>query len=484
VERSAAPGRDTLEGTVRLFAAESLIFPTGIVTAAFLTRWLGADGYGEFSLAALLVGWVQWGVASLLSRSTILSIGSTPDWKPLATRILRIHLAAGLVTGAILFLAAPLLARTLGLPSLTAYLRLFAIDVPLFVYAHAHKNISTGRGAFGRRAQAVAARWIGRMALIVLLVLVGWSITGAILGSIGASVIELLVARRYDRAPLFARSAASARPFLAAATPLFLSAMAMRFVQDADLFALKALGASSAEAGIYAAARNLSLAVSVFSAAFTPLILSTLVRLVGEGALDHARDMARDALRLVLLMTPFAALAAGASEGIARLVFGDPFAPAGPILSRLIFTGVGVNIVAVGSAILIAGGRLDRPARILGVLAPLVIVGHLWAIPRFGALGAAWVTTGAMGLAAAAILASIARMWGIAPPLASTIRAGAVSLAAAAAVRAWPSSGAELVVRLTLLSAGIPLAILALGEFSRRELRVALGALPGMRRRR
>ena len=484
MERSAGPGRKTLAGTVRLFAAESLVFPTGIVTAAFLTRWLGAEGYGEYSLAALVVAWVQWGVVSLLSRSTILAIGGTPDWKPLATRILRIHLAAGLVTGAIVFLAAPLLARALGLPSLTSYLRLFALDVPLFVYAHAHKNISTGRGAYGRRAQAVAARWISRMVLIVLLVALGLSITGAILGSIGASAIELLVARRYDRASLFARSAASARPFLTAATPLFVSAVAMRFVQDADLFALKALGASSADAGIYAAARNLSLAITVFSAAFTPLLLATLVRLVGEGALDHARDMARDALRLVLLMTPFAALASGAAEGIVRLVFGDPFAPAGPVLSRLIFAGLGFTVVAVGSAVLIAGGRLDLPARILGVLAPLVIVGHLWAIPRFGAIGAAWVTTGAMGLAAAAILASIARMWGIAPPLMSVIRAAAVSLAAAAVARAWPASGAELVLRLALLSAGIPLAIVALGEFSRRELRVARGALPGKRWRK
>jgi hypothetical protein len=89
-----------------------------------------------------------------------------------------------------------------------------------------------------------------------------------------------------------------------------------------------------------------------------------------------------------------------------------------------------------------------------------------------------------MGLAAAAILASIARMWGIAPPLLSVVRAAAVSLAAATAARVWPASGAELVLQLALLSAGIPLAIVALGEFNRRELRVALGALPGRRERK
>ena len=469
---------------MRLFAAEALIFPTGIVTAAFLTRWLGAGGYGEFSLAALVVGWVEWGIVALLSRSTILSIRHTDDWKPLATRILRIHLIAGLATAGLLAAGAPVVARALSLPSLASYLQLFALDIPLFVVAHAHRNIATGRGDFTLRAKAVAARWTARMALIVLLVALGWSITGAILGSIGASVVELLVARRYDRASLFSRSVASARPFLAAATPLLVSAMALRFVHDADLFALKALGASTAEVGIYAAARNLALATTVFSAAFTPLILSTLVRLVGEGAIDHARDMARDSLRLVLLLTPFVTLGAGASESIVRMVFGEPFAPAGPILSRLVFSGLAATVIAVGSAVLIAGGRPGRTAWITAALPPLVAAGHLWAIPRYGPLGAAWVTTGAMALGATGILASVARMWGIAPPLGSALRAAAVSLAVAAAVREWPPIPGEPTGRLALLVTAIPLALLALGEFSRRELEVAFRALSGRSRSR
>ena len=92
--RSGSPGHETLAGTVRLLAAEALVFPTGLVTAAYLTRRLGADGYGVFSLAALIITWVQWSAVSLLSRSTILSVRQAVDWKPLGTRILQIHLAA------------------------------------------------------------------------------------------------------------------------------------------------------------------------------------------------------------------------------------------------------------------------------------------------------------------------------------------------------------------------------------------------------
>jgi O-antigen/teichoic acid export membrane protein len=477
-DRSKGPGRETLAGTVRVFAAEALVFPTGLVTVAFLTRWLGADGYGVFSLAAMVIAWLQWSTVSLLSRSTILSIrAAAADWKPLATRILHLHAAAGLLGGALVWLAAPLVAGALSVPSLSFYLRLFALDVPLFAFAHGHRNIATGLGRFGHRARVVATRWSARMVLILLLVGLGMSVTGAILASIGATALELLVARHYDRAPFFSRPALSSRPFLAAAFPLLIASVALRILIDADLFALKALGASTAEAGVFAAARNLALATNVFTAAFAPLILSTLARLVSEGALDHARDMSRDALRLALFLLPFAALVAGASEGIVRLAFGVEFAGAAPLLARLIFAGLALAVMGVGTAMLIAGGRLDLPARIVGSLVPLAILAHMWAIPRYGAIGAAWVSTAAMIAGALLTLAAVLRMWGVAPPPASVARIALVAVAVWLAARAWPVTGWALVAQLAILAAAIPVALLALGEFSPRERSLAWNAL-------
>lgn len=475
--RSEAPGREALAGTVRVFAAESLVFPTGLVTVAFLTRWLGADGYGVFSLAALIVGWLEWGVVSLFSRAIILSIRGTEDWKPLATRIMHLHLALGLLSGALVFLAAPLVARVLSLPSLTGYLRLFALDVPLFLMAHGHRNIATGLGRFSHRARIAASRWIARMLLILILVGMGLSVTGAILASIAATAIELLVAQRYDRAPFFTRASTSGRRFLRAATPLVIAAIALKILQDADLFALKALGASSAGAGVYAGARILAQVTNVFSAAFAPLILSTLVRLVHAGDVDHARDMSRDALRLMLLLLPFAALVAGASDGIVALVLGTDFASAGPLLARLVFGGLAVAVMVVGGGILVAGGDLDRSAWIMGMLVPLTIAGHVWAIPRYGAMGAAWVSTGAMTVGALATLTAVARMWGVAPPGGTVARVALVSLAAGLAARAWPAEGWGLVAQVALFACAIPLTLVGLGEFSRREIRLAWRAV-------
>jgi O-antigen/teichoic acid export membrane protein len=50
---SSQPGRHVLDGTIRVFLAEALLLPTGLLTTAFLTRRLGPEGYG-LSLVGLL----------------------------------------------------------------------------------------------------------------------------------------------------------------------------------------------------------------------------------------------------------------------------------------------------------------------------------------------------------------------------------------------------------------------------------------------
>jgi len=51
------PHRPGLE-SARIFAAQLLIRPTGLITAGFLTRQLGPEPYGVLTLAVMTVGWL------------------------------------------------------------------------------------------------------------------------------------------------------------------------------------------------------------------------------------------------------------------------------------------------------------------------------------------------------------------------------------------------------------------------------------------
>ncbi len=470
---SRHPGHErprALADTVRIFAAEGLAIPTGLLTAAFLTRRLGPEGYGLFTLAATVVAWVSWSLGSIFARSTVKLIAEAHDWRPVAATLVRAHLAAALAGGVVLALLAGPLAAVLGEPSLAASLRLFALDVPIFGLALAHRNILIGTGGFAARAVAATGRWTARLLLIVALVAAGLSVTGAILGSIGASLTELAICRRYVRPPWRSEGSLAARDLWEYMLPLFFSGLSLRVFDRLDLMALKALGGTAQQAGFYGAAQNAALVPGIFTLSFSPLLLARLSRAFREGRDESARTDAREALRTVVCLLPLAGLVAGSAPEITSLVFGARFLPAARPLALLIFAATGLVLVSVSTTILIARGR---PRWTLALTAPLPVValgGHLVMIPRLGMLGAALVTTGVACLAAVAAVLSVRWVLGVAPPVASLAKSAVLGAVAYGAAALWPTPGALVVLKLALVAGALALALVALGEAGPADL--------------
>lgn len=477
-ERQQNPGRHVLAGSVRLFLAEALILPTGLVTLAFLTRHLGTGPYGLFTLTATVVTWIELSLMSLTARAINKCVSEAADWRPVATTALRIQLAAGLLVMLVVMLAAAPVAGVLGEPLLAGYLRLLALDIPLFCLAQAHRNILIGTGGYQQRAWLSAGRWLARLGLIVLFVGSGWSVNGAIAALIGTSLVELMLARRFVKPSLWGRSDFPVRRLLATAWPLFLLGMSLRLFDKIDIFVLKALGASAAQVGLYGAAQNLTIVPGLFAAAFTPLLLATLTRLRRDGAVAHARAMARDAVRLAGLLLPLAALAAGAAGEIVPLVAGAAFGEAAPILRWLLLGAAGSVVIAVGTVVLIAHDKPWWAAAVGGVVVGLAGVGQWWVIPRWGAAGAASCTAAVQWLGALFVMGAVAIKGKIFPPLGSVLRSLVISVAAFGLATWWPTPGGLVLVKLAVLSAGVVGAYLALGELDARERALVWSLLP------
>lgn len=469
--------RETLAGTVRVFLAESLLIPTGLLTAAYLARTLGPDGYGHFTVAAAVVAWIEWSLTALFSRASVKLVADARDWQPIGSTIVGVHLVASVAAALLLWLAAPAVAGVLGAPVLAGYLRLFAADIPLFCLAQAHRSILVGLGSFGRRALAAAARWISRLVLVVLLVELGMSIEGAILGSIGASAIELAVARYHVRPAWSVQAVRRAGSLWGYAGPIVVSALALRVFDKLDLVTLSALGGSPEQAGQYGAAQNLAILPGLFALSFSPLVLSAMSRALRDGETELARRMGRDALRGVLLLAPVAGVVAGAAPAIVGLIFGERFAPSAPILAWLIFGAVGLVLISVTTGMLIAA---NRPRLALALTGPLPIVamgGYLLVVPQWGPTGAAAVTAATSLAVAAVLVAAVHRASHALPPAATALRSGLMTAGAYAAAALWPVSGGWVVLQLPLLVLATLLGFGALGEFSRAELTAARALL-------
>lgn len=459
-----------LDGTIWVFLAEALSLPTGLLTAAFLTRRLGPEGYGLLTLASVLVAWIEWSITSVFARTTIKLIGEGDNWKPIGAVVMRLHLGVSCSAALLLWYFAAPLATLLNEPVLTTYLQLFALDIPLFSLAHAHRHILIGLGAFRQRALVSAGRWVARLFFMVILVELGFSVPGAILGSIGASLVELIMSRFTVRPSPFHPSNVSVQRLLDDAAPLFLFALSMRLYDKLDVFMLKLLGGTTEQVGFYGAAQHLSLVPSIFALSFSPLLLSTLSRTLHMGSEQRAKTIAGNAMRLVIGLVPFAGMTAGAAPEIVHVIFGPEFFPSTTLLSLLIFSSLALAMISVTTTILTAAGKPTWTFALTGLLLPLALVGHLVLIPWLGALGAALVTALCASFGALVTVLAVYCMWRILPPVGTLSRSALVCGLAYALAILWPASGVILAVKLSVLSLVIGMVFLLLGECSASEL--------------
>jgi O-antigen/teichoic acid export membrane protein len=466
--RPSASG-EVLGGATRVFVAEAISLPTALITAGFLARRFGPDDYGVFTLTVAIVAWLEWTLASLFARAAVKLVADADDWRPAGAVVMRMFGASGVLGFAALWLAAPALAVLMHEPSLAGHLRLMAFDVPLFMLTQAHLQVLVGTGAYGQRAIVAAWRWTGRMVLIVVFVGAGFTVDGALAGILGASALELIVARRFVQPGVRGATAVETRAMWAYALPLFAAAVSLRLFDKLDLFTLKALGGSAALAGVYGAAQNLTIVPGLVALSVATLLLSTLSRALRQGDGDGARGLVHNAMRGVLLLFPFAGVAAGAATGIATLIFGAEFGATGPLLAVLIFGALAVMMISVASAVVTATGRATWAMAAALPVAPLALAGHLTVIPSYGASGAAAVTTGVSVVGALLALVAVRRAWGMGPPLATAARAAVVTALMVGLGAWWTTRGAMVLVELATMSLVAMASLVVLGELTRGE---------------
>jgi O-antigen/teichoic acid export membrane protein len=252
--------------------------------------------------------------------------------------------------------------------------------------------------------------------------------------------------------------------------PLFFSALVFPLYRRLDLFMLKMLGATIQMAGVYGVSQRVSALSGVFVTSFSPLLVSTLARTFRGNDPAKTKEMGRNAMRVVIGLLPFVAIAGGAASEIVSWIFGPAFAPAGGLLSLLVFGTLAINLISVTTAILTAAGHPRWTLALTGPLVPLAAISHFYVIPRFGALGAASVTTSLAVLGAFLSILLVKSLCQIPAPWATFLRASLVSVLAYAFAHFWPTPGPLVLVKLGVISLSILLPLLFLEGLKGSEL--------------
>lgn len=472
-----------LDGSFRIFCAEALLLPTGFLTIIYLTRQLSPSGYGVYSLTLLIVTWMSWAIMAIFGQATVKLISNAEDWLAVATSLLRLNLIVSSVATAMLCLGANSLAELLDTPKLAFYLTLAAFDLPLFTLARLHQNILIGTESAKERAIIAASYWLSRFVLIVTFVYSGWGITGAILGSLGASLISLGVSRCYVAPSLFGLASRQTSQLWHYVLPLFFSTICLRLYNTIDLAALRLLGGTTAEVGVYAATQNLALILNVFAFSFSPLFLATLSRLYKKGDREASRSLSRQALRFVLLLLPLVGLLAGSASEILAFIYDERYQSGAMLLGWVMVGACGSVMISVAIAILTAIEHPRITIILTAPLLPLAVILHGILTVKWLAVGAAAVTASCTILGAIALVFAVHRLLHVSPPLATLGRSLIISAGIYFGATWWSVSGFWLLLKLLGLSLLLPLAFFALGEFRRNDIQLAKSFLPQFKSR-
>jgi O-antigen/teichoic acid export membrane protein len=155
---------------------------------------------------------------------------------------------------------------------------------------------------------------------------------------------------------------------------------------------LLSLWRSSAEVGWYNVAYNLIFTLLILSSGFNSALVPSLSRQYRSDPAAVGRFYLNAIRLLWAVALPVAVGGALLADRLIVLLYGSAYAPAGPALRVLIWVLPALTITSLCGAITTVLHRERSTARINVVNAAFNIALNLWAIPRYGLMGAAVMT--------------------------------------------------------------------------------------------
>lgn len=155
--------------------------------------------------------------------------------------------------------------------------------------------------------------------------------------------------------------------------------------------------------GFYSAALTITLAISLLSFAVRAAIYPVMSRYALDAPEKLALLHAKANQYLLALSLPAAAAVCLLAQPIVRLIYGDAFAPAVPVLQVSVWAAVFLLVNVPNARLLLIGHRQEAAAGLTAVSMTTNVVANLILIPLFGIVGAALARV----LASAAFFVSI-----------------------------------------------------------------------------
>ena len=377
------------QGTTQLLVYRGAGYVLQLINSVIVVRFLGLERFGSYAYAmgiAALFGLLPNGIGMIVSRT----VAGSPE---AGAGVVRTALKAQALTSVVLLMAIPLLAAVLPQqPVPLWYIGLAAGNLALSTLSWPYLSAVVGRARYDRLAEAEILIRVVETIILVGAVVLYRSVGAVLVAHLLAAGVTVAVARQAARPFLSNGSDQSLRlkTLFRQALPFSATATIQSLYMRVDILFLGQM-VSAASLGLYSAAYKPINMLGVLGGTVATALFPLMVRVPHVGTSTTFQQT----MRGLGVAGPAAALVfSGIARPLLTGLYGAEFAAAAPILVLLVWSAAAFWLYApLGVAL---QGRGKENLWLLGLTGALTlnIAGNLYAIPHWGAVGAAAATLG------------------------------------------------------------------------------------------
>ena len=376
-----------------LLAFSQMVFLVSSLAVNFgLARLLGVADYGNYGLVMSVLVVVELLVITGFPEVLQKFGGERPEaMGALVRQTLRWQALYTAGVFALFWLAAPFVAKFFRDQALVFFFRLAGVDIVFYGLYKYFLGVQNGLQRFRHHMLLGVTYSLSRLFAILGLVLLNYSLPGALLGNVLASAAALGLALFFYRAP---RQPGTQLP-VAYGTWVMQNVIyfvGLNALFSIDLWFVK-LFLSKSQVGLYVSASVLAKLSYFMSIALSAVLLPGLARALAQHETLRARELAQETLRyLIIFLTLFNVLVFLHAREIIALLFGEEFILAAPFLRWLALGHSLMAIMAVVNTMMIAHNKMRACFVLVLALVALDVALNLYLVPRWHMPGAACAT--------------------------------------------------------------------------------------------
>jgi O-antigen/teichoic acid export membrane protein len=384
-------GEPVARGAVFIAAGRGVALICSFALQVAMARMLGVEKYGLFGFIISLLAWMEivyWGFNRVVSMEVARRPRSARSWERSFAKFQLLIALFLLAAGVVLSLFIP---AVIGREGSTPYFMLAFLDIPFLSLYCLYLGLLNGMRAYRFQALSFSSYYAARFLFCFLLVALGLSLHGAILGNILCSLAGLGVGFLFFRrlapetdepgAPGPARIALISFPFVV--LPL-----AFNLTLNINLWLVGAMGTEK-DLGLYNAAFSISRISFVLLSGLTAALFPAASAFIHDRDLPRSRRLVEQGFRfLLIILTPIIVYGTVASREV-MTVFGEAYRAGAAYLALLLCAFGLASLLYFLNYIQMAGNRyrLVLSCNMFSLLLEIALTFLL--VPRLGMAGVA-----------------------------------------------------------------------------------------------